>query len=254
MARYGVLGDIHANRAALEAALEGLGRRGVTNLLCLGDIVGYNADPDECVKLLRARHAIAVAGNHDLIGIGQLGYERCANKVEYSLRRTRRALSAATAEFLSTLPPRRAICERIVLIHGGVREVDQYIAAPALIAQNAAYLREDFPQARLCLFGHTHHPKVYEADGTDVREIRAEGRVELRADRTYFINPGSVDPSRKRESKLAEYAILDTEASTIEFLSAPYDHAGTEARAASQGYRIGPWIDRIYSLRRRLFA
>jgi len=254
MARYGVLGDIHANREALDAALAGLDARGVANLLCVGDIVGYNADPVECVRVLRERNACSIVGNHDLIGIGQMGFERTATKVEYSLRRTRKALSVEVARYLAELPMRRAIDERLVLIHGGVREVDQYIANPARIAENAAYLREDFPGARLCLFGHTHHPKVYEVDGGEVVEREAAGVVALRADRTYFINPGSVDPARKRESKRTEFAILDTDALTIEFLSAAYDHVLAEDRARSAGYRIGPLVDRLYEYRRRIAA
>ena len=72
MAIYGVLGDIHGNLEALQAALAALEARGVTRFACVGDIVGYNADPDACVEALRARDAIAIAGNHDLIGTGLL--------------------------------------------------------------------------------------------------------------------------------------------------------------------------------------
>ena len=69
MARYGVLGDIHGNREALEAALAALEAVGCERLLCVGDIVGYNADPDECVALVRGRGIQSIAGNHDLIGL-----------------------------------------------------------------------------------------------------------------------------------------------------------------------------------------
>jgi predicted phosphodiesterase len=74
MALYGVLGDIHGNSEALLAALAALERRGVRHLVCVGDIVGYNADPDECAALLRERRAVSIAGNHDLIGLGRLGF------------------------------------------------------------------------------------------------------------------------------------------------------------------------------------
>jgi predicted phosphodiesterase len=63
MALYGVLGDVHGNREALAAALAALERRGIERLLCLGDLVGYNADPDECVAMLRERRALSIAGN-----------------------------------------------------------------------------------------------------------------------------------------------------------------------------------------------
>lgn len=252
MARYGVLGDIHANREALDAALAGLDARGVSDLLCLGDIVGYNADPVDCVRLLRDRNARAIAGNHDLMGIGKLGFERAATKVEYSLRKTRRMLSAEAAEYLGALPGHRVVDERVVMIHGGVRRVDDYIASIPRIAENAAYFRQDYPERRICLFGHTHHPKVYEVDGDSVTEIAAQGTVELRPDRTYFINPGSVDPSRKHGEKRAEFAILDTGRLSIAFHSAPYDFALAEDKARSAGHRIGPLTERLYELRRRI--
>jgi predicted phosphodiesterase len=258
MAVYGVVADIHGNREALLAALGELDLRGCAGLLCLGDIVGYNADPDECVAIIRDRGGISIAGNHDLIGLGRLGFARCSNKARYSLKRTRHSLSPWAAVYLRSMPPTRALEAGVVLIHGGVRDVEQYMAAPSIVARNAAYASVDFPLGRIFLFGHTHEQKVYEVDGVDgadrgeVRELPARGRVQLRPDRRYFINPGSVDASRKREHKLAECAILDTGTRSVEFVRVPYDEGATERKAASAGYRIGPWTDRLYSLGKRL--
>jgi len=252
MAVYGLIADLHGNREALSAALELLGSRNVGSIACLGDIVGYNADPDECVAMVRSRRAVAIAGNHDLIGLGRLDFERCSNKAMYSLKRTRRALAAHSAEYLAALPARRLLEEGVVLVHGGVRDVQQYMVSASLIRQNAEYLREDFPGARLCFFGHSHEQKVYEVAGDEVREVPACKKIRLKKRPVYFINPGSVDASRKHGRKLAECAILDSDAWTIEFLSVPYDAAATEAKAAVFGYRITPLIDRLYSLRRRL--
>jgi predicted phosphodiesterase len=229
--RYGVLGDIHGNSEALAVALAVLERQAVTHILCLGDIVGYNADPDECVEALRRRGAAAIAGNHDLIGTGRLDFARCSNKAMYSLRRTRRLLGSDSAAWLQQLPANRLIEEQVVLVHGGVRDVEQYMVTPAHIEQNAKYLRADFPQARLCFFGHSHEQKVYEVNG-EVREL----------------------PLRKSRHKLAEFAILDTVGWSVEFVRLPYDAAATEAKAAAFGYRLTPVMDRYYSLRRKLAA
>jgi predicted phosphodiesterase len=248
MARLGVLGDIHGNREALAAALAALERRGVQRLACVGDIVGYNADPDECAAIVRERRMLVIAGNHDLIAVRRLGFGRCANNAAYALRRTRRAISAETTAYLETLPLYHEIERGVMLVHGGVRDVQQYMTTPEIIAQNAAWLREDFPGTRLCFFGHSHAQKVYEVDG-EVREVTAE-RLLLDPRKTYFINPGSVDASRKSRHKLAECAILDGD--LIEFLRVPYDAAATECKAAAFGYRIPPWVDRAYSLRKRL--
>ena len=248
MARTGVLADIHGNREALLAALAALQARGVERLACLGDIVGYNADPDECATIVRERRAQAIAGNHDLISIRRLGFSRCSNNAAYALRRTRRSIAAETAAYLEALPLYREIEPGVMLVHGGVRDIQQYMTSRTLIAQNAAWLREDFPGARVCFFGHSHEQKVYEVDG-EVAEISGE-RIALNPARTYFINPGSVDASRKSRHKLAECAILDGD--TIEFLRVPYDAAATECKAAAFGYRIPPWVDRAYSVRKRL--
>jgi len=253
MALHGILGDIHGNAEALVAALARLDACGVDDLLCVGDLVGYNADGDECVAVLRARGARCIAGNHDLIGTGLLGFERCSNKAMHSLKRTRRALGAETAAYLRALPSHIALGD-LLLTHGGVRDVQQYMTQPRHIAQNALLLREDFPAARACFFGHTHEQRVYEVDGETVSEVAIDGPVRLREDRIYFVNPGSVDASRKRCVKRAECAVYDDAARELAFHRVPYDDAATESKAAAQGYRIDRWRDRLYDVQRRVIG
>jgi len=254
MARYGLIADIHGNREALAAALAALDERGAERIVCLGDIVGYNADPDECVALVRKRCSVSIAGNHELIGLGRLGFKRCSNNAEYALRRTRRTLGKDTAAFLKSLPNSHVLEPGVVLIHGGVRDVQQYMANPAQIQENARYLAEDFPGARVCFFGHSHEQKVYEITAGGVEEVTIDGQVSLRKENTYFVNPGSVDASRKNRHKLAECALFDSAFGTVQFLRVRYDAAATEAKAAAFGYRIDPLTDRLYTLRRRIAA
>jgi predicted phosphodiesterase len=201
---------------------------------------------------MRGRNALAVAGNHDLISIRRLGFGRCANKVIYSLKQTRRVLAPDTAAYLGSLPAFHVLEGRFLLVHAGVRDVEQYLTAPRHIAQNAAYLQSDFPGLNACFFGHVHVQRVYEVHGNDVREVPSQAPVTLRPDRLYFINPGSVDAARKTEDKLAEFALFDSTAMRIEFRRIAYDDAAAEAKAAAGGYRIGPWTDSLYTLRRRL--
>ena len=252
MAVYGVLGDIHGNREALAAVLAALDAHGVERLLCVGDIVGYNADPDECVSLLRERGAVAISGNHDLIGTRRLGFDRCSNKAMHSLKRTRRRLHRDTARYLQSLPARLPVEDHMVLVHGGVRDVEQYLTKPQHILQNVEYLRQDFPGRRICFYGHTHDPKVFEVVGALVRELPACGVVTLREDCEYFLNAGSVDASRKRAHKFAEFAIFDSAALAIEFFRISYNDALTEEKALASGYRLHPWADRLYEVQRRL--
>jgi len=254
MARTGVIADIHGNREALVAALAALEARGVERLACLGDIVGYNADPDECAAIVRERRMLTIAGNHDLISVRRLGFGRCANNAAYALRRTRRAIAAETAAYLEQLPMYREIEPGVMLVHGGVRDVQQYMTNRSVIEQNAAWLREDFPGARVCFFGHSHEQKVYRVEGDCVEEAAAQERHALERDALYFINPGSVDASRKRGEKLAECALFDPHAWTLELLRLPYDAAATEAKSAVCGYRLAPWAQGMYALVGRMQA
>jgi predicted phosphodiesterase len=247
MALHGILGDIHGNREALAAALERLDAVRVDHLLCVGDLVGYNPDGDECVAMLRARGAQCIAGNHDLIGTGQLGFERCSNKAMHSLKRTRSSLAPETTRALHELPSHAMVEGWILLTHGGVRDVQQYMTRPHHILENATYLRQDFPGATVCFFGHTHEQRVFEVDGGSVAEIPVVSPARLRSDRLYFVNPGSVDASR-----YAEFAIFDSAFREVRFHRVPYDAEATEARARSQGYRIERWRDRLYDVQRRL--
>jgi predicted phosphodiesterase len=210
MARYGILGDIHGNREALEAVLGALEARGIDRFLCVGDVVGYNADPDDCISLLYARRCITVAGNHDLISVGALRPAGCSDRAAYALRRTRKALRPASVAWLKALPAKRTVEGGIALLHEGTD-----------------------PQARLCISSGGHQQRFYEADGR------------------WFLSPGAVDASRRASGRLAECAILDTEAWSAEFLRLRYDAASTEIKAGMGGYRIGPLTARLYAWRRK---
>ncbi|HEX4333608.1 MAG TPA: metallophosphoesterase family protein [Usitatibacter sp.] len=254
MAIYGILGDVHGNREALVSALAYLDDQRVDQVLCVGDIVGYNADPDECVTMLREREAACIAGNHDLIGTGLLGFERCSNKAMHSLKRTRRTMTRETAAWLRSLPSHRVLEERFLLTHGGVRDVQQYMTRPKHFLENARYLRRDFPGIRLCFYGHTHEQRVFEIDAERTSELDAGADTRLDPHREYFLNPGSVDASRKRARKMAELAIFDSQEMRVHFAEVPYDERATEARAEAGGYRIDGWRDRLYDVQRRFIG
>ena len=214
MARYGVLGDIHGNREALEAVLGALEARGIDRFLCAGDVVGYNADPDDCISLLYGRRCVTVAGNHDRASIGALPLSAFSDRAAYAIKRTRRMLRPASVAWLKALPERRTVDGDIALLHDG----------------------ED-PQARLCIVSDKHQQKFHETQ---------EGR--------WVLSPGAVDASRCRSGRFAECAILDTHAWRVEFLRLRYDAASTEIKAGMGGYRIGPRTAALYALRRKITA
>jgi predicted phosphodiesterase len=241
VAIYGIIADVHGNHEALAAALGALDARGVDRIVCLGDLVGYNAEPNECVDLLARRGIEAIAGNHDLIALGRLGFERCADKPAFALRRTRRRLDEATRRFLADLPMIRIYEEAegaIVLVHGGVGDVQEYLHAPRAVVENAARLRARVPSARICFFGHTHSQRAYEILGDEARELPRAGALRLPQGRLCFVNPGSVDAAR-RDQKEAQFAIFDADRWTVSFHAVGYEHEAAEAKARAGGFRMG---------------
>ena len=137
MALYGILGGIDGNLEALRSVLAAFDARGVKKLACVGNVVGYNADPDECGELLRSRRAIAIAGEFDRIATGLFGFGTCSNAERHALGRTRRDLRADTAAWLRALPPARLIEDDIGL---GAKARVSFIAGTEQTAQGLCRL------------------------------------------------------------------------------------------------------------------
>ena len=253
MSIYGIVADMHGNLEALDAALGALDDRGVDRIVCLGDVVGYNAHSNECIERLQKRGIDSIAGNHDLIAIRRLGLGRCADRPAFTLRQTRKDVTAASRAYLAALPPRLVVENDVVLVHGGVDDVQEYVTTERRVLANHARLASELPQVTLCFFGHTHDPKVYQLHDAGVSERPATGVVTLRGDGySYFINPGSIDGSRKPTPRFAECAIFDSVKRTVEFMAVPYDYEAVERSATDHGYRMGPTDVRIYRVRRLL--
>jgi predicted phosphodiesterase len=261
VARYGVIGDMHGNATALRAALAQLEPQ-VDAILCLGDVVGYNADSNECIQILKERGIDSIAGNHDLISIGRLDFSRCAIRVEHALKRTRRTLTEDSRSWLATLPDHRTYERDILLIHGSADDVQQYMLTRNTINRGAARVRELYPDVRVCFFGHVHEQRVYAIRNASVKELSDKNPQTLDGAVLYLVNPGSIDASRKQQPYHAEFAIYDSADRTLLFQNVTYDHGQSEAAASAGGYRIDrrmrkwqEWRRRIRDgLRRRLLA
>ena len=173
--RYGVISDVHANLPALEAVLEALERLGVDAYACAGDLVGYGPQPNECVDVVSRLGAACVAGNHDLIALGELSEERCERVARESLQWTRAALDAATRDYLAGLPRRLELPGGVVVSHGSLDDPQEYVLRPDQAAGQLRRLAELHPEAGILVLGHTHRALASTGIGT------ASGRVSLGA-------------------------------------------------------------------------
>ena len=115
-ARYALLADVHANLEALEAVLAHVDRWGGARLVCAGDLVGYGADPGPVIARLREREVLAVAGNHEQMVLGRLGFERCVRSGIRAALWTRQQLSEGERTWLAQLPGRLELEEGAVLV------------------------------------------------------------------------------------------------------------------------------------------
>jgi diadenosine tetraphosphatase ApaH/serine/threonine PP2A family protein phosphatase len=233
--RLAVIADIHSNLEALERVLARIDGEGVEAILNLGDLVGYNASPNECLELLQERHVWSLAGNHDL---ALLDPERAQsfNIIAYeALRWCQEQLRPEYREFLDGLPLLREQPGSFLACHGTPSSPDTYIAYHFQGKKVLKHLFKDL-HLRVCFFGHTHKRALWYRDirgKVALRQI-SPTKIKLSPEEHYLINPGSVGQPRDGNPE-ASYAIFDDEDLSIHFKSAPYDVRGAQRRILAAG-------------------
>jgi diadenosine tetraphosphatase ApaH/serine/threonine PP2A family protein phosphatase len=233
--RLAVISDIHSNLEALDSVLARIDREGVEAILNLGDLVGYNASPNECLELLQDRNVWSLAGNHDL---ALLDPERAQhfNIIAFeALTWCRQQVRPEFLEFLQGLPLLREQPGSFLACHGTPANPDTYIAYHF---QGKRVLKElqHRPQLRVCFFGHTHRRALWYRDIRGKVALRQISPTAMKLSRGehYLINPGSVGQPRDGAPEAA-YAIFDDQDFSIHFKSAPYDVSGAQRRILAAG-------------------
>jgi predicted phosphodiesterase len=242
--RLGVLSDIHANAQALDAALGFLAAEAVDAYICAGDLVGYGAAPNECVRRVAALGAYAVAGNHDLIAAGRLGDERCDRRARDSLRWTGAVLADDVRALLAELPV--SVCvEGIAVHHGSLADPCEYVRTEDAALACLDELAGTASETALLVLGHTHMPlAVGRRRGMLLRG--GTGTVRLLPGEPTLLNPGSVGQSRSRDPR-ARVMVLDLAAGSATFHAVAYDLAACRAALREHGLppdSCHPWRSR----------
>ena len=229
--RIGVVSDVHSNLDALQAVLDDMGP--VDQVWCLGDIVGYGPEPNECVGVLAGLPHLAVAGNHDSAAIGRIGTDDFNPYAAAAARWTMDELSAETRAYLSQLPL-IATSGEFTLAHGSPRDPTwEYVLSASAADANFGYF-----ESRFCFVGHTHVPSVFSqtADGNVLaRQIFGDDELDLgQSGSRVILNPGSVGQPRDGDPRAA-YLLWDPETLAVSWRRVAYDLERTQAliRAAS---------------------
>lgn len=200
--RYAIISDIHANLEAFLAVLDEIDRSEADKVICLGDIVGYGANPNECIEIIKERRIISLIGNHDKAACGLTEPYNFNPAARQAALWTRGELTPGNKEYLKCLPD-EGLIDGFMIVHGAPSDPDKYILSEYDALEEFPLLREN----KLCFFGHTHVSVIYSLSGRVVEVTRA-GQVRLREGVKYLVNPGSVGQPRDRDPR-ASFLIYD---------------------------------------------
>jgi len=226
--RVAVLSDIHSNLEAFQAVVNDLESQ-ADRFLNLGDLVGYNASPNECVRLAKDIRMHSILGNHDQAACNPAFAENFNLFARSAILWTRDNLTYENIQFLAGLEKNHRLPFGLAC-HGSPDHTSSYIALPFQARATLKKMRKGvWGQINVCLFGHTHKRKVWRMN---VRgkvapvEIPLNGIIKLNGDELYLLNPGSVGQPRNGDPR-SSYFIFDTETNTVSFKLVNYDVAST---------------------------
>ena len=227
-ARIALFGDIHANLEALETVLADAREQGCNQFICMGDVVGYNADPAACLEMVRSMDCPVVKGNHDEDASGTHSLESMNPVAATALEWTRRQLSEEQRTWLRRLRMVRQVSD-FTVVHS---TLDQPANWNYVTNRFDAMSNFSYQFTSVCFHGHTHVPRVY-LKNDKVEEIPAES-VFIEAGSKYFINVGSVGQPRDGDWR-ACYAIYDLAHRIVVFRRLEYDLATTQRKILAAG-------------------
>jgi predicted phosphodiesterase len=223
--KVAVISDIHANRHAFEATLEAVAESDAAEVWCLGDLVGYGAEPDACVQLAREHAAVCLAGNHDMAVTGEIPMDDFSRGASLAAQWTREVMDPGNIAFLAALAPQGEE-GTVGLYHASPRDpVWEYVLS-ALLAE----LCLDAQPHRVCLIGHSHVALSFvrqEGEPATGEPQREGAGVDL-FEGEWLLNPGSVGQPRDGDPR-ASWLLLDLDGMTASFRRSEYDVAGAAA-------------------------
>jgi predicted phosphodiesterase len=241
--RYLILSDIHSNREALSTILAFVKRKPWNKAVFLGDLVGYGANPNQTVDLIRkVRPLVAIRGNHDKVCSGLEEGELFNRMALEAAMWTRRKLTPQNLKWLRGLPEGPMMVDgHFAICHGTPLDEDAYIFGE-LEALNV-FRHTDFP---VCFFGHSHFPVIFALSPdsiTTILTVAPSFRFKLRPGVRYLINPGSVGQPRDG-NPLCSFAIYDSDTHVVTIHRLSYALGKTQEKILKAGLPK-PLADRL---------
>jgi len=226
--RYALISDIHGNTEALRSVFEDIENQRVDKVLCLGDIVGYGAEPVECLREIRSRRIEAALGNHDSAAIGDTPMDYFNEYAREAILWTAKRLREIDRKYLASLPLTRDY-EMFSVVHASLENPHGWgYVMDSLSARNCFSLLD----RRVCFIGHSHVPLVFTEKGAI--GYSREREVDLRKGTRYIINIGSVGQPRDGDPR-AGYCVCDTAEMRAEIRRVPYDIKTVQTKIIEAG-------------------
>ncbi len=216
--KYGIFADIHGNLEAFEAVLEALASEQIEQYLCVGDIVGYGANPKECIHRLKQLNSITICGNHDWASVGLFDISYFNSHAKEAVLWTEQQLSAEDREFLRTL---KLIYRNkvLTLVHGTLNNPEEFH-----YIYDAYTAREtlELTPTNICFVGHSHVPLVIFKEQNDKTSYLSQSKIKISPNVVYVVNVGSVGQPRDGDTR-ACFCIYDSEGKIIEIKRVNYN-------------------------------
>lgn len=233
---YAIISDIHGNLEALQTVLDDIRSFKADRVINLGDIVGYGANPNECLDLMRWLDIISVAGNHDQV----VAYKQTADGFNYIAQMAigwcMRQVTMEHKIYLHELPLALPFGGNAMAFHGSPRDVNAYLLGPQRIKGAFDFIGRKFNHINLAFYGHTHQRGLWALDqeGTLQRPEPQEGKNFLYREWRYLINPGSVGQPRDGHPQ-ASYVLFDSRGRYLVFRQVSYNVAAAQEKILAAG-------------------
>jgi len=226
-----IISDLHSNLEATHSVFAEIDRRSPDEIVCLGDLTGYNASPNEVVDIVRQRGIKSIMGNHDaaVCGLEDPWFFRSAAKkaIQWQMK----VLRDDNRDWLRGLKEQMRFHDGCLGVHGSPTHRDDYIIDWLDAMRQMEYLERD--GLSLCFFGHSHRQAFFSDKGAT--ELTGRQDVyHLHPSNKYFLNPGAVGQPRDRDPRAA-YLFFDTEKMTVEYCRVEYDVEGAQRRVIEAG-------------------
>jgi predicted phosphodiesterase len=224
--RYAIISDIHGNAEALQAVLKDIKDRSIDSIVCLGDIVGYYPDPEDCIELVKKHADLCVAGNHDYAAIGRIDTQNFTYYAFAAMEWTKQNISENAKEFLRSLPLTIEKDNMFFTHSSPSNPRDWAYVFPD--SEEAVFEAFNSLVFQLNFIGHTHWPSIMIQENERIM-LHSEHAIKIHDQNFYLINVGSVGQPRDFDSR-SSYCIYDSDLNEISILRIPYDYSVTQKK------------------------